>query len=253
MHLIRLCALVLAAAMLWAQRGGPRADVEFGAQLYRTNCAVCHGPNGDTVAGVDLWSGKFRRVSSDGDLIGIMRNGIPETAMPPANLTEAQAGQILFYLRFEADQAARIATLPGDPAKGRALFASKGGCLRCHRVGAQGSRVGPDLSDIGSQRRTPEELERSILEPNTEILPQNRFVRLVLPDGAKVSGRLLNHDAFTVQLIDSKEQLRSFEKVKLREFNFEKTSAMPSFQGKLSPGEIADLVVYLVTLKGITP
>lgn len=248
MRVVRLCALVLIAGALWAQRG-----VELGAQLYRTNCAVCHGPNGDTVAGVDLWSGKFRRVSSDGELIGIMRNGIPETAMPPANLTESQAGQILAYLHFEADQAARIAALPGDPAKGRALFDGKGGCLVCHRVGAQGSRVGPDLTDIGSQRRTPEELQRAILEPGAEILPQNRFVHVVMHDGAKVSGRLLNHDAFTVQLIDMKEQLRSFQKAKLREFSVEKTSPMPSYQGKLSSEEIADLVVYLVSLKGVTP
>jgi len=75
MRIVRLCASVLIAGALGAQRGGPPAGVELGARLYRTNCAVCHGPDGDTVAGVDLWSGKFRRVSSDGELIGIMRNG----------------------------------------------------------------------------------------------------------------------------------------------------------------------------------
>jgi len=253
MDVVRFCALVLAAGTLWAQRDAPRADVENGAMFYQRNCAVCHGPGGDTVAGVDLWSGKFRRVSSDSDLVRIMRNGIPDTAMPPANITEAQAGQILAYLRFQAAEAARIAALPGDPTRGRAIFEGKGACLTCHRVGVAGSRAGPDLSDIGRQRRSPEELQRSILEPGADVLPQNRFVNVVLQDGAKVSGRLLNHDAFSVQLLDAKEQLRSFQKSKLREFAFERASPMPSYQGKLSPEEVADLVVYLVSLKGVTP
>jgi putative heme-binding domain-containing protein len=253
MHATRFCVLALVAGTLFAQHGAPRADVDNGAMFYQRNCAVCHGPNGDTVAGVDLWSGKFRRVSTDSEIVGIMRNGIPEKGMPPANLTDRQAEQILAYLRFEAAEAARIAALPGDPVKGRAIFEGKGACLGCHRVGARGSRVGPDLTDIGSQRRTPEELERSILEPNADINPQNRFIHMVLLDGTRITGRLLNHDAFSVQLIDSEERLRSFQKSKLREFGFDKTSLMPSYQGKLAPAEIGDLVVYLLSLKGITP
>ncbi len=253
MRVITLCALVLLAGTLFAQHGAPRADVENGAMFYQRNCAVCHGPNGDVVAGVDLWSGKFRRVSTDSEIVGIMRNGIPDKGMPPANLTERQAEQILAYLRFEAAEAARIAALPGNPADGRAVFEGKGACLNCHRVGTRGSRTGPDLTDIGSQRRTPEELQRSILDPNADINPQNRFVYVVPADGKRITGRLLNHDAFSLQILDSEERLRSFQKSKLREFDFEKTSMMPSYQGKLTSAEIADLVVYLLSLKGITP
>jgi putative heme-binding domain-containing protein len=254
MRVITPFALVLlAAGTLLAQHGAPPPDVQSGTMLYQRNCSVCHGPNGDTVAGVDLWSGKFRRVSTDSEITGIMRNGIPDKGMPPANLTDTQAGQILAYLRFEAAEAARVAALPGNPANGRAIFEGKGACLNCHRVAGRGSRAGPDLSDIASQRRSPEELERSILEPNADINPQNRFVYVVLVDGSRVKGRLLNHDAFSLQLLDSEERLRSFQKSKLREFEFEKTSLMPSYQGKLTGAEIADLVVYLLTLKGITP
>jgi hypothetical protein len=32
------------------------------------------------------------------------------------------------------------------------VFEGKGACLSCHRVGEQGSRKAPDLSDIGSIR-----------------------------------------------------------------------------------------------------
>ena len=254
MRAAMLCCLLLVAAVAsLAQRGGPGAGIAAGAQLYRANCAVCHGGSGDSVAGVDLWSGKFRRASSEADLMRIMRNGIPDTAMPPANLTEVQAARIAAYLRSEAAEAARIASLPGNAVSGKATFEGKGGCLRCHRVGSNGSRVGPNLTDIGRQRRSPDDLERSILDPSAEILPQNRFVSTVTSSGEVVSGRLLNHDFHSVQLIDLTEQLRSLRKSELREFRFAESSPMPSFRGKLSPDEIADLVVYLATLKGTGP
>ena len=68
-------------------------------------------------------------------------------------------------------------------------------------------------------------------------------------DGTAVTGRLLSHDTFTVQLLDTKEQLRSFAKSDLREHGFA-DSPMPSFRNTLTPQEIADVVSYLVSLKG---
>ena len=71
---------------------------------------------------------------------------------------------------------------------------------------------------------------------------------MVAKDGTATSGRLLNIDSFTVQLLDSKEQLRSFVKSDLRDFGFV-ASPMPSFKTRLSAQEMADVVSYLVTLK----
>jgi hypothetical protein len=88
------------------------------------------------------------------------------------------------------------------------------------------------------------------LEPDAEVLPQNRFFRVVSKDGAVVNGRLLNLDTFTVQVMDSTERLRSFSKSDLKEYSFVDKSPMPSFRGRLSQSEISDVVAYLVTLKG---
>ena len=112
-----------------------------------------------------------------------------------------------------------------------------------------GSRVGPDLSDIGALRRAVE-IERSILEPNDEILPQNRSYRAVSRDGQTISGRLLNQDTFSVQILDSKERLLSIKRSELIEGNFVNESPMPSYRDKLSSAELADLVAYLVSLRG---
>ena len=122
--------------------------------------------------------------------------------------------------------------------------------MTCHRISDKGSRVGPDLTQIGASRRSVE-LHRSIMEPNAEVVPANRSFRAVTREGTTVTGRLLNQDTFTVQLLESqKEQLLSFQKANLREYGFVNTSPMPSFRDKLSSQELADIISYLTTLKG---
>ena len=62
-------------------------------------------------------------------------------------------------------------------------------------------------------------------------------------------GRRLNEDTFTVQIIDDKERLLTFTKADLREYEVVKTSPMPPATS-LSDEELADLIGYLLTLKG---
>jgi putative heme-binding domain-containing protein len=137
----------------------------------------------------------------------------------------------------------------GDVARGRAIFEGKGGCVACHRVGQVGSRVAPNLSDIGSQR-SPGSLQRSLLDPSSQMMPINRPVRLVKNDGTIVNGRRLNEDTYSIQVIDDKERLHSILKADLKEFTISKTSPMPSYKGTLNSGEIADVLGYLQSLKG---
>ncbi|HUI77290.1 MAG TPA: c-type cytochrome [Bryobacteraceae bacterium] len=248
MRVIRL-SLALCACALFAQHGYSPADVDAGGRLYRSNCVNCHGQEGTAIQGVDLMHGKFRRASSDDDLARIIITGIPGTAMPPSNFTEPQAESIVAYLRSRVGAAASTASTGGDAARGRAIFEGKGGCRNCHRVNGAGSRVGPDLSEIGGLR-SPDSLRQSIVDPNAEIRPENRYVRAVTRDGVTVTGRLLTEDTFGLQIIDSHEKLISLSKADLREFAYQKDSPMPSFRGRLSDQEIGDVVSYLETLKG---
>jgi putative heme-binding domain-containing protein len=169
--------------------------------------------------------------------------------MPPNNLQDFQAEIVVAYLRSIATTG-RTVSGKGEAARGRTVFEGKGGCLQCHRVGTNGSRVGPDLSDIGALRRTVE-IERSLLEPNEEVLPQNRYYRVVTKQGETITGRILNLDTFTVQMLDSKERLLSLQRSNLREAGFLNDSPMPSYRDKLSSQEMADVVAYLGSLKGI--
>jgi putative heme-binding domain-containing protein len=225
--------------------GPPPPD---GSKLYADNCSQCHGDDGDNVSNVDLMHNRFRRGTTDTELTGIVLKGIPGTDMPPHSFTEAQAAAIVQYLRTQADRSASTA---GNATNGKTIFMGKGGCTQCHRVEGVGVRVAPDLSEIGRLRHS-DEIQRSILDPDASIVPSNRFVKLVTKDGATLSGRLLNHDTFTVQIIDMKEQLVSQPMSNIREFTFIDKSLMPSYRDKLSAQELTDLVSYLVSLKGGT-
>jgi cytochrome c oxidase cbb3-type subunit 3 len=241
--------VMLFAAPLWAQHEATQGDLDDGRRLYFANCARCHGPEGADVPGVELGR-TIRRASTDEGVAGIIIKGIPNTAMPPHRFSEFQAGTVVAYLRFMAKSAADSSVEGSDPARGKAIFEGKGGCANCHRVKDVGSRLGPDLTDIGAQRRAVE-LKKSLLEPDAEVLPQNRLFRVVTKDGKTVNGRLLNQDAFTIQILDSTQHLQSYQKSALTSYAFAEHSPMPSVQGKLSPAEITDLVGYLVSLKGI--
>jgi putative heme-binding domain-containing protein len=167
--------------------------------------------------------------------------------MPPGRFGTGELAALVAYIRAMREFDTR--PIRGDAARGRVLFEEKGNCMNCHRVNGRGSRVAPDLSDIGAIR-APEALERSLIDPTSTMLPVNRFVRAVTRDGKVISGRRLNEDTYTVQLIDSDERLLSFVKTELREFTVLKNSAMPSYKDKLAPAELDDVVAYLRSLKG---
>ena len=141
--------------------------------------------------------------------------------------------------------------VPGDAARGRALFESKGQCLSCHRAGDKGSRMGPDLTDVAT-RRTVDELTKALLDPSPDVAPQYQLFRVVTRDGATVTGKLLNKDQFSIQMLDSKERLVSFQKSNVQESGFVPSAPMPSYKSKLSPQEVTDLIAYLASLKGAT-
>jgi putative heme-binding domain-containing protein len=226
---------------------GP-ADVAYGGRLYDAQCTTCHGANGDGVGGVDLRSGKFRNAATDQDLVRVITTGIPGTGMQAFRLDAAEITGIIAFLR-NMNTFDRGSVKTGDANRGRATFEGKGGCTRCHRVGTVGPRVAPDLSDIGATRSAGS-LLRSITDPTSQMMPINRPIRAVTKDGRVFNGRRLNEDTYTVQLIDDQEKLISLIKADLREYTIQTVSPMPSYKDRLNEAELADLVTYLLSLKG---
>ena len=226
----------------------PDVDIALGAKLYASRCITCHGAQGDAIGGVNLRSGKFRKAVTDRDLATFIRAGSQAAGMPPFALDDTDMAGIIAYVRnMNTFDTATVKS--GDPARGRAIFEGKGSCGSCHRVGRTGSHVAPDLTDIGSIRSAGS-IQRSLVDPTSQMMPINRPVRLVMKDGTVVNGRRLNEDTYSVQVIDDRERLRSILKSDVREITISKTSPMPSYKATLSQDELADLLGYLLSLKG---
>lgn len=241
-----LFSALLAPGAAWAQHETAQ-DLLDGQRAYNERgCANCHGPNGDLIPGINFSAGQFRRPMTDADLSGIIRKGIPNTPMPATNVTEAQAGQIVAYIRSLAAGKSAV-VLKGDTARGKVIYDGKGNCASCHSIAGVGGRKAPDLANVGQARRAPD-LERALLDPQADVQPNHRSYRVVLNDGTTVTGWLMGFDTFNIRMLDGKEQLRSFVKSDLRSHGFIE-SPMPSYKATLTPQELADIVSYLSTLR----
>ena len=220
--------------------------IERGSRIYSRECALCHGPQGDIVDGVNLRAGIFKSVRSDDDLRRVVNEGAGQGQMPAFGLNASDLDGIVAFIRAGFDPEG-VAVRIGDPGRGRSIFEGKGECVSCHRVDGIGPRTAPDLSEIGAIR-TPSVLQQNLLDPSSAILPINRPVRLVTLNEETVIGRRLNEDTYTIQVIDSEERLRSFRKSDLATYEI---SMQPS-KGptSLSSEEVADVVGYLLTLRG---
>ena len=225
------------------------ADVQYGAQIFATQCTACHGTSGDLIPGVNFRAGTFKRVVTDNDLRATITNGVPGTAMQPFAFGASELTGIVSYLRNMSSFDAR-GSVVGNAGRGQAIFAGAGNCSSCHAVNGKGPRVAPDLGDIGSLR-TADLLHRKLIDPAGSLLPVNRSVHAVTKDGKSINGRRLNEDTYTVQIIDEQERLVSLTKADLREFTVLKTTSMPSYKDKFSAQELADLEAYLLSLKGV--
>ena len=227
-------------------------DVATGAEYYRLRCAECHGDYGEGGRGPNLADGVYYHGGTDDDLLDTIQNGIRGTEMPGFGSSRERLRQVVAFIRT-LNEGANPADVPGDPARGATLFRDRGDCLSCHRVGAEGSFGGPDLSSIGS-RRSLDHLRSSILVPNDDVRRRYWVVTITENGGESSMGFALNEDRHSLQLLELEGRLRSFDKTKLESIDWSKSSLMQSYDGVFEESELDDLLAYLVSLRpGRTP
>jgi putative heme-binding domain-containing protein len=224
------------------------ADVAAGARIFIANCANCHGATGAGVGIVDLRR-RSTRTATDALLAALITNGIPGSGMLAVKLDPADLKALIAFVRAGLDATAGAAPVRfGEATRGKAAFEGPGHCLSCHRVNDRGSFSGPDLSDIG-QTRAAALIQRSLLDPDSSMRPINRPVRAVLRDGTAVTGRRLNEDTYTVQIVTDQGQLMSLVKSELKAWSVATHSPMPPAK-EMPSDTLSDLMAYLVSLKG---
>jgi putative heme-binding domain-containing protein len=168
----------------------------------------------------------------------------------------AEGEKVLELLRQSAaKQAARLERFEpllrsGDAGRGRAVFFSpKAACSTCHAVGAEGGRVGPDLTKVGTVRSGRDILE-SILLPSSTIAQGYENYQAVTKDGRLFNGVIARQSADVVVLKDSSGAEVRLGRGEIDTIRRLATSLMPEgLERNLSEAEFRDLLAFLQGLK----
>jgi len=242
---------------------GDAKAAKLGEYQFRVNCAFCHGLGARGGGrGPDLTRAQKHHGNSDAEIFRNIHDGIAGTAMPAATnggigvgMSDEEIWQVIAYIRSVEKKAAAAET--GDAAHGKELFYGKAACGTCHMVNGKGGRLGPDLSSTGASRsveyladsvRLPSKrLAVGLAEPLKDFSQEYETVTVVTADGTKLQGVVLNEDSFTVQMLDTREELRLLEKAKLRSYEKTRESLMPAYDAKALPEkDLKDLIAFLL-------
>ena len=141
---------------------------------------------------------------------------------------------------------------PGDAARGETIF-REALCVRCHRVGARGPAVGPDLTHVAGRFSRRDILE-SILTPDRVVAENYRNVQVLLTDGRVLVGRVLSEGDFrseTLRLAPDPlrpSQVTEINKREIDKYQLAETSPMPKgLLDSFTADEVFDLLEYLQT------
>jgi mono/diheme cytochrome c family protein len=209
----------------------PHPAAPDGARLYAQHCAACHGARGDGVGATSPYletparrfgEERFRLASTangvptDDDLVVVVRNGIPGTAMPAfAQLSDDERRALVGHVRgltrealfarvfrkaeeeggadpAEVAEAVEALLRPGPPvevptalaaatpesvAHGRQLYTQN--CASCH--GPEGKGDGPQVKDLKNENglpTSPRDLTRGVFKGGGD--PERLYARIVV-------------------------------------------------------------------------
>jgi putative heme-binding domain-containing protein len=161
-------------------------------------------------------------------------------------VTDDEVWKLVAYVKSLGSQGL-LEKAPGDPAAGRQVY-EKSGCVSCHQIDKDGGNLGPDLTDIG-RRRGLKFLAESLVKPEADIPISFRAVQIVLKSGQTVSGIRLNFDDLSIQIRDTRDNLRSFLRENIQDIRYDKPSLMPAY-ASMNQKTLDDVIAYLHSLKG---
>ncbi|QDU94691.1 PVC-type heme-binding CxxCH protein [Lignipirellula cremea] len=207
---------------------------------------------------------------------------LPQNAQAGAALTQAMrdllADQIAADTRLDVLEAARHSKAPaalelvakyestfspdnplspyldalhgGDRELGEQIFLERRevSCVRCHKIGEQGSEVGPELTKIGVDKKR-EYLLEAIVAPNRSIAKDFASVQVITDEGKAYTGIIKVDDDKELRLMLADGQQVSIPQESI-EARRAAASAMPDDLIKqLSPHDLRNLVEFLSSLK----
>lgn len=227
----------------------PGATALAGAALYAARCADCHGADATGVRGPDL-TRLWGAGTTDDRVFQTIRQGVAGSIMPASTAPDNEVRALVAYLKT-LGTTSTVSTAPvarGSVAQGEATFWRT--CGGCHRVGPRGGRLGPDLTRIGVIH-SADALRTAIRRASAAITPGYQSVTLVTTSGTTLRGLRKGEDAFSVQILDTRERLQGYRKVDLVSVARDAQSLMPDYgPDRVPDADLDDIVTFLTTLKG---
>ena len=148
------------------------------------------------------------------------------------------------------EKAAALDPAAGDPARGAETFTAAL-CSRCHRAGAAGPAVGPDLTYVG-RRFSRRDILASILTPSQIVAENYRNLEVVTTDGRVITGRPVTSGDYRLPVLKlAIDPLRPGEIVEIPKAEVElhrlaESSPMPNgLLDTFTAAEIAHLLAFL--------
>ena len=250
-----------------------------GSAIFTQSCSVgyCHGVAGKAGRGPRLrgreWDKNY--------LFKVTFEGIPNTSMPAwkDRLTEADIAAVVAYILTlskltsdNGDAPVAVATnspalaagassakpepstvggaLLGEIEKGKALFFDSSNdwhCAACHRIGATGANVGPDLS--GAKSKAVRDLFIDIILPSARLSPDRLLLSITTKDGEQIQAVKFEESASHVKLFDigsSPPVLRNLSKDQIQKLDTQNRSPMPAKYAEVyTVKQLLDIIAFL--------
>lgn len=226
-------------------------NVVRGNDKYQQLCAICHGTDARGGSGSGLVDSSLVRHDVDGNLLApVIQEGRPDKGMPAyPTLSSSQISDIVAFLHARVEVTNSVESsgpvggyqlkrlLTGDIEAGKQFFNGKGGCAACHSPAK-------DLAGIAG-KYSPVELESRFLYPPDDL----RTATVSLPNGEKMTGKLLHLDAFYVSIADKAGWYHSWPIGAVRVEVNDPLKGHLELLGKYKDKDIHDVFAYLETLK----
>jgi putative membrane-bound dehydrogenase-like protein len=221
-----------------------------GKQVYAFNDRRAFSRSKDR-ADVSLLRGKNRVLILCGNRGGPWQYSVAFTGSPDYAFLKAPSAGGFDPDRYRAEALKG----QGSPEHGRAIFNDLKGlaCVKCHSVGKEGGAVGPELSSVGA-KYPRDELITAVLSPSAKISSGYEPTILALTDGRIVTGIVKAETTDALEVQDENAKLIRIPKDDVEDRKRSDVSIMPTglAQG-ISPGDFADLIRYLETLREPVP
>jgi hypothetical protein len=140
------------------------------------------------------------------------------------------------------DELLPLAKRSGDAALGKQVFLKQ--CAKCHVHGAEGTRIGPDLTGMAVHPK--EELLTQIIDPSRNVEGNFRVYTLVTRDGKFITGLLASESRTSLEIIDSEAQKHTVLREEVQTLAASPKSLMPEgFEKTMPPEDIVHVLEFL--------